>query len=63
MAVCLHSWSGTMMLLEEEEKRLVKGLVINKFRGDKSILDPGNRDAGAALTSIPVVGVASVHGH
>ena len=32
---------GTLMLLSKEEKQRVKGLIINKFRGDKTILDPG----------------------
>ncbi len=32
---------GTLMLLTPEEKSRIKGLIINKFRGDKSILDPG----------------------
>lgn len=47
---------GTIMLLEEEEKARIKGLIINKFRGDKTILDPGI----AMLEErghIPVVGV------
>lgn len=34
---------GTMELLEEKEKRRIKGMIINKFRGDKDILLPGLR--------------------
>lgn len=34
---------GTMLLLEKQEQERVKGFLINKFRGDKSILMPGVR--------------------
>lgn len=32
---------GTYELLDSEEKSLIKAFLINKFRGDKAILDPG----------------------
>ena len=47
---------GTVMLLEEEERRYIKGLLINKFRGDKTILDPGARMI-EKLCRIPVAGI------
>lgn len=47
---------GTMMLLREEEKKRVKGVIINKFRGDKTILDPGIKML-EELMGVPVLGV------
>ncbi|HEC92836.1 MAG TPA: cobyric acid synthase, partial [Candidatus Atribacteria bacterium] len=32
---------GTLELLTKEERERVKGIIINKFRGDKEILQPG----------------------
>lgn len=47
---------GTIMLLTEEERKRVKGVIINKFRGDISILQDGLRMI-EALTKVPVLGV------
>lgn len=48
---------GTVELLEPEERALIKGMIINKFRGDKTILDPGV-EMLEEKTGIDVVGVA-----
>ena len=48
--------AGTVMLLEEEERRRIKGTIINKFRGDVSILKPG-LSMLEERTGIPVLGV------
>lgn len=47
---------GTIMLLTPEERKRIKGVVINKFRGDKTILQSG-LDILEELTDIPVLGV------
>ena len=47
---------GTVKLLEPEEQARIKGIVINRFRGDVSILEPGLRQL-ESLLGIPVLGV------
>lgn len=47
---------GTVMLLNENERKRIRGLVINKFRGDREILEPGVRML-EEKAGIPVLGV------
>jgi adenosylcobyric acid synthase len=47
---------GTVELLSASERRRVKGLLINKFRGDRALLEPGPSFL-EERTGIPVLGV------
>ncbi|WP_106827722.1 cobyric acid synthase [Parabacteroides pacaensis] len=47
---------GSIYLLPPEEKALMKGIIINKFRGDASLFEEGKQIL-EKLTGIPVVGV------
>ena len=47
---------GTVALLEEDERARIKGTIVNKFRGDRSILEPGIQIL-EQLCGVPVVGV------
>ena len=47
---------GTIALLEPEEQRRVKGTIVNKFRGDRAILQPGI-DILERICGVPVAGV------
>ena len=50
------SLAGTMMLLSEEERRRVKGVIINKFRGRKELLEEGIKML-EEIINVPVLGV------
>ena len=47
---------GTVALLEPEEKARIKGTIVNKFRGDRKILEPGLVTL-EHLCGVPVAGV------
>ena len=47
---------GTLKLMPEHDQRLLRGFVVNKFRGDPSLLEPGLRRL-EELTARPVLGV------
>ena len=47
---------GTLKLLSEHDQKRVKGIIINKFRGDISLLDEGLKMI-EELVNVPVIGV------
>lgn len=47
---------GTIKLMPPEDQARIKGIIINKFRGDVSILEPGLRMI-EELVKVPVIGV------
>jgi len=51
---------GTVALLEPADQALVAGFVVNKFRGDRTLLEPGLEEL-TRLTGRPVYGVLPWH--
>ena len=47
---------GTIALLEEWERKLIKGIIVNKFRGDITLFEEGKTMLNE-LTATPVLGV------
>ena len=53
---CFASILGTMMLLNPSHQRLVKGIIINKFRGDNTILFPAIKKIESKISK-PFLGI------
>ena len=47
---------GTLELMKPEEKKLIKGIIINRFRGDLSLFEEGKKWI-ESKTQIPVIGI------
>lgn len=47
---------GTWALVSDSDRKLLKGFIINKFRGDQSVLDPGLAEI-TKRTGLPFYGV------
>ena len=48
---------GTLELLRPEERQLIKGFVVNKFRGDVKLLEPGIDMLTELCHGVPTLGV------
>lgn len=53
---CFSSIVGTMELLKPMQRKLVKGFIINKFRGDKALLEPAIASV-KKITGKPILGI------
>jgi adenosylcobyric acid synthase len=47
---------GTLAVIPPEDRALVKGVIVNRFRGDKSLFEDGVRML-ESMTGVPVLGV------
>jgi len=47
---------GTLELMKSEEKKLIKGIIINRFRGDLALFEEGKKWI-ENKTRIPVIGI------
>ncbi|WP_378187376.1 cobyric acid synthase [Aquimarina sp. W85] len=47
---------GTVELLEDWERKLLKGIIINKFRGDPALFQEGKKKL-EELTGLPILGI------
>jgi adenosylcobyric acid synthase len=59
---CFASILGTLLLLKPKHRRLIKGILINKFRGDKQILIPAIKRIESE-TKKPILGIVPKINH